>query len=1147
MNIFRTTTNRTIGILLDLEKKTMQFWLNGKEHVGRQKSLTEGYWVPAIRIGGIDNCVILNPYGQFQQCIIPYSCSSPLPIAIKQDLESYLASWVLVMSLKIVSPFTNARDYLLSQIATKVEIQSVLALLHPDGKPTGDVLVKVSDPIQFAADCSSVSPIPTVIQASEMAQLLTNNKASSQLDVLKACLKMRGEAVLNEAGEVVKKIVAKQEVKEELAKLSTIAIGKIAYSSASEEEVQKVEYLPYTDKLLLVGKTSLKLLSREAEQTLGFDMNEGASSFYRMSFSPKSSGEIIKLHIDRLEGIQLASKMNWIEVHNGNYEIGDYLNSFYLELCLNLGNGKSREVLIPVSYLTAKIVVDVLMKSCLQALLVSETDEKLKDSIIKRMESPSKISKEEGKAPGERQAQLSIEDLHLMLSILAKLDEQLWCLAIAESSSDEICALWNVNTSRIHTAYGRLSSYVSWPTNGAVQLAEAGLVNVGDKRIMLKHFMEPGVQIENAMQYDQRSRKEIWSLLEKNFPNNRQLRSEPCLNVPLSCTLKYFPALRHTNMDKKPEEITHVEYKTNNQYILTGSADGSVNIWNTSLRLFKVVSANFKQPKEAPLIKKTVVVPPTVTVAKETGDAGLFHDLFEVEEKQLWEEDDIELPPEEVKKEEPKKEEKKKEEPKKVVAPRQDFVDQLVAMGFPADLAKKALISVNNESIEAATEAVFELQKKEPPRPPEKKVEDKAMRIISWACPTCTLINVEGKKVCEVCSTEAPASAYIQASPNKEEKKTQQPEPPKEIALGPTLKEKEETIQKEREMENLRKMEEEKLISSAQVKGYTMMTHNDYPAVPFTIACALDTGKGCYIRVRTFKYSSKYLRSFITHPDSKGCISHLTDTWMRKSDEADINHHLFGECRTLIETYIPLFVKNGLTGMWTKEKVKTEDAYIMPSEEIDIPCACDSILSICSSTTRIEKVEENFLFALIKKIINGKDSLVLLKIGIIPPRNEGAKIEYKILKEIEIPISKDAKLLSDNKSILVVVKNDESLIVNTDKFEVSRKITELADINSVQILNEEIEDYTQNDLANIADSSSMNISRIEKSQRSYLVYLTEGAAKKYLLIGSSPEKKGPVKVTDAVASLGDLASLHPEIVWLNDLLCRKQAILELKI
>ena len=47
MASFRTTTGRLVGILLDLEKKTLQFWLNGKEQLARNKTVTEGYWLPA--------------------------------------------------------------------------------------------------------------------------------------------------------------------------------------------------------------------------------------------------------------------------------------------------------------------------------------------------------------------------------------------------------------------------------------------------------------------------------------------------------------------------------------------------------------------------------------------------------------------------------------------------------------------------------------------------------------------------------------------------------------------------------------------------------------------------------------------------------------------------------------------------------------------------------------------------------------------------------------------------------------------------------------------------------------------------------------------------------------------------------------------
>ena len=57
---------------------------------------------------------------------------------------------------------------------------------------------------------------------------------------------------------------------------------------------------------------------------------------------------------------------------------------------------------------------------------------------------------------------------------------------------------------------------------------------------------------------------------------------------------------------------------------------------------------------------------------------------------------------------------------------------------------------------------------------------------MSWGCPSCTFINVEGKSKCEICETEAPESAYVkqettQISHKEEEQEKKSPQKEKEI------------------------------------------------------------------------------------------------------------------------------------------------------------------------------------------------------------------------------------------------------------------------------------------------------------------------------------------------------------------------------
>ncbi len=62
------------------------------------------------------------------------------------------------------------------------------------------------------------------------------------------------------------------------------------------------------------------------------------------------------------------------------------------------------------------------------------------------------------------------------------------------------------------------------------------------------------------------------------------------------------------------------------------------------------------------------------------------------------------------KSEKPQSEKAEKEKEKPVpIEPKEDLLSQLVLMGFPMEISKKALIKVKNESVVAAVDAVMEI------------------------------------------------------------------------------------------------------------------------------------------------------------------------------------------------------------------------------------------------------------------------------------------------------------------------------------------------------------------------------------------------------------------------------------------------------
>lgn len=160
--------------------------------------------------------------------------------------------------------------------------------------------------------------------------------------------------------------------------------------------------------------------------------------------------------------------------------------------------------------------------------------------------------------------------------------------------------------SRLHTARGRLASFVGYPGSGSfspIELSEAGLVNTQDYAVSLRHFLEYGTPIEEDI-FGPSQHGEGWlkTALADVFPNNMMLKGFASINVPLHRTHNCFPAVAHTVADQNEPggcietDFTHVCSSENSEFFISANADdGSVCIWNAALQLFVAGRLNLKQ------------------------------------------------------------------------------------------------------------------------------------------------------------------------------------------------------------------------------------------------------------------------------------------------------------------------------------------------------------------------------------------------------------------------------------------------------------------------------------------------------------------------------------------------------------------------
>ena len=165
-----------------------------------------------------------------------------------------------------------------------------------------------------------------------------------------------------------------------------------------------------------------------------------------------------------------------------------------------------------IPYTLALIAVKVLLNVAItQYEQLEQSFEQLSEQEILHKFSPSSVQsklllKDKLQAATQNQIVLPFDygcitlvDAHQLLFILLKLEDQLWAMIQTDEVPTSVKDLWaSKSASRIHTAYGRLSSLITMPGSlfgdsdssaiSLMELANLGLVNSADKYGKLHHF-----------------------------------------------------------------------------------------------------------------------------------------------------------------------------------------------------------------------------------------------------------------------------------------------------------------------------------------------------------------------------------------------------------------------------------------------------------------------------------------------------------------------------------------------------------------------------------------------------------------------------------------------------------------------------------
>jgi WD40 repeat protein len=142
-----------------------------------------------------------------------------------------------------------------------------------------------------------------------------------------------------------------------------------------------------------------------------------------------------------------------------------------------------------------------------------------------------------------------------------------------------------------------------------VQLANLGLFNEGDQVPSLKHFKEIHSMIDSEILFS--SEETVSTQLDSMFQGNKHLQIN---NIPLDETLRYISPEIHLSDSGREKgdyvrtNIDHIITSDTTPYMLTGSNDGSVHIWNTEVGLLDLAKdINFKDLPQKELIQLEIL------------------------------------------------------------------------------------------------------------------------------------------------------------------------------------------------------------------------------------------------------------------------------------------------------------------------------------------------------------------------------------------------------------------------------------------------------------------------------------------------------------------------------------------------------------
>lgn len=725
----------------------------------------------------------------------------------------------------------------------------------------------------------------SILEYLTMNEEIKNNRLRKIIERVKECTSKKDIEAYS-----VKFTQSANLLKEQTFKDEIYAHGEVAMESTA---APKMIFIENSDKVLVYDKQQAKLISR-LEGEFNFDP-------FLLQQASASIEDEISLNFSRNEAVFLAEKITWdkiLIVASFNENLGDIpsvIERFRasIEDCQGANQISIFAKPKPALFFLALLYGEVIraLSSC------SSTCEKLlAETTVEKMESPTEntdenvfgmiFEQEENTKPPcvDQKKKTQIKSIGV--------SEAAYGLAIIFRLYEGILAnlghlgLGDSEVARYYTAFGRLLTFIegSNPDTSIIELAELGLIQDIEPSEVLSHFANPSIKISGFSQQPL-THGEIFAILKGNNCNLKSI-----VNIPLGETLNNLPALSFSS------KITSVSAVPNSPKLIIVLESGEVYLYDSSLAMCMLYGASLRtHQKIGQRINNLVKAKYNFT--KLTGEIA--DELLNIEDEQ-----EINTQSE--------GEESSGNEPAEVDHLKLNYLYQ---MGFPIELAKKALRKCKNDSIDAAIDLISVMQEKIN----KKKATNPLVETISllkpqWNCNACTFLNedsadgAQSEPVCMICYNPAPPEAYY----TREE--ILQMEEDKKKIIDAEIQEEEEkrnkAKQSDKEAETVIIPEE---VTSGDISAVRNFSLRQNLFDRHFIVAAFNHGSNSLLKIRRLGYDEEYIKELVWDQRTVeiSSLSLCNYPIGLETSEADISKGLRGKNIELrIDNLIPIINKN---------------------------------------------------------------------------------------------------------------------------------------------------------------------------------------------------------------------------------------------